>query len=161
MKTIINVTLFLCLFISFAHANSSEQSKLCSVTSKDVKDSAWLKGAVIDYIDDLKDINSLSFKDKNIQANVAVSLIEEKEILIAAFNDILSSLKKLEGKNTRCSIKEWTFIAQKISNSLRYMDDLESYKLIKECKACYFDMEGSYIAFGNINNKLKTITNVQ
>ncbi len=158
----IKITIIATLFM-FPHFSSAEnltnklQYKLCSITSADVKDANLIEDIVLKYLDLLDRVNSFSFREKSIDAETSVSLVEEKDIVKRNLGNVLISARKIKKNKSSCSLKEWVIISQHISTSIRMMDDFERFELIDECKTCIFDMVGIGVAYRNINIKLSTL----
>lgn len=147
----------------FVHANdavSADCSEPCSVTNEDKKDSRILRGAVIDYLDVLNNVDELSFK-KNMNTNNTMHLVEEIRIVKKHFKNILISVNKIMNGSSLCSVKEWLLISQNLSRSMRYMEDFELFNLIKKrpnrTGVAFFDIVGIPLANENINIKLSLI----
>jgi hypothetical protein len=149
--------LVLMFFTYSAFVWSSEYSVVCSTSEKDVSDARDIVKSSKKYLLQLKRINHQSFKNINASSESVASLVDEKNKLIEAFEDIINSAEAIESKSTQCATKEWNKILYNVAFNIRYMEDMERYNLIKDCEVCWFGVMVTSTASENITIKLNEI----
>ncbi|HEY6530613.1 MAG TPA: hypothetical protein VIZ65_18140 [Cellvibrionaceae bacterium] len=153
----ITITLLI-LFSLFSSAVwSHEYNAVCGVSDKDVLDAKGVLKSSNKYLATLNGIDFKSFKNIKASSENVASLVEEKTKLIKSFESIVSSAESLQSKSTKCSAQEWNNILYNVAFSIRYMEDLERYELIKSCESCWFSVMVTTNASENISIKLRNI----
>ncbi len=140
---------------------SSEYKSVCSLSEKDVQDAKQLIESSRAYLSQLKSINSDSFKRIDASPETIAALVDEKYKVVEAFQSILVSAESIASKSTSCPVKDWNNIMFNLSVNLRYMEDLERYKLIKDCEVCWFAVVVTAQAHENIDIKINSIIDVK
>jgi len=148
---------FIVLIFALVVGFSVDANEVCSITEKDTSDAKSVLKHSDEYIEQLNNISFLSFKDVNTTAEVAASLMEEKEQLKVHFSAISDSAKAIVHGNTGCSAREWNTILFNTATSIRMMEDLERFSLINECKVCWFSVVVLGQSHENLTVKLKSL----
>ena len=83
------------------------------------------------YIKMLKEINFLTFKNRNdIPADLAVSLKTEANDLVTAFEDMVKILNKPIKSPDVYTVLSWTIVARQIAVNKGRMEDLEKWEIL-------------------------------
>ena len=157
MPSKITNTLLMLFSLFSAAVWSQEYNAVCSVSDKDVLDAKGVLKSSNKYLASLNGIDFQSFKNIKASPENLASLVEEKNKLIKSFESIVNSAESLQSKSTKCSAQEWNNILYNVAFSIRYMEDLERYELIKSCESCWFSVMVTTTASENISKKLSNI----
>ena len=147
----------LVVFFSLFSAISANANEVCSITKNDISDANSILEHSTDYLEQLNAISFLSFKGLNTSAETAASLMEEKEQLKANFTNIVNSASAIAQRSTECAAREWNTILFSTATSIRMMEDLERFNLIKDCEVCWFSVVVLNQSYEKLSEKLNKL----
>ena len=144
--------LALSLLLSSGMVSAADNAK-CAVTEKGAVDAKIIYEEAEEYRQLLKRINAQAFKDVVASPSTVASLMEEKLSLEKSYGWISSAAYRIYDKTTTCAGKDWVHILYLTADSIRYMEDMARFDLVKECKVYWLSKYHTMLARDNLLEK--------